>query len=97
MRKDNVPKKGSSQWKKNETIINNNPVLKKARDKSQGIEKPAHRYNGGWHGGKGSASRTDTSSKEWQDNYDQIDWSKGREEKKSYRVKINGRYVDDQD
>ena len=90
----NSPKKGSRQWAKDEKTINSNPVLKKLRDKSQGLEKPDRHY-GQTHGGKGSATRTDTHTKEWQDAYDQIDWTANRNAKKSYRVKINGKYVDD--
>ena len=29
------------------------------------------------------------------DAYDQIDWSKKDNKKKSYKVKVNGRYIDD--
>jgi len=89
-----IPPTGSKQWQKNEKIINNNSALKQARDISQGLEKPAHKYKS-THGGKGSAPRTDINSQEWQDAYDQIDWSSVRNEKKSYRVKVNGKYVDD--
>ena len=88
------PKKGSAEWRKNEKTINQNSFLRKVRDKSEGIEKSAGHY-GQTHGGKGSAPRTNTSSKEWQDAYDQIDWGALRSEKKSYRVKINGRYQDE--
>ena len=72
--KDKTPEKNSRQWVKNEKTINENPVLKRARDKSEGIEKPQHRYgsSGGWHGGKGSASRIDTNSEQYKDNFDRI-------------------------
>jgi len=92
--KSKIPAKGTPQWKKNETIINNNPALKQARDISEGLDKPAHRY-GSTHGGKGSAPRTDTNSQAWKDAYDQIDWTANRDAKKNYRVKINGKYVDE--
>ena len=87
------PKKGSDQWKKNETIINNNGKLKRLRDRSQGLEKAPHRYSNA--AGKGSAPRTDINSEEWKQAYDQIDWSTNRNTKKSYRVKINGKYQDE--
>jgi len=70
-----IPKTGSSQWKKNEKIINSNPVLKQARDIQQGLEKPAKHYknsSGQWHGGKGSAPRVNTQSQQWRDNWDRI-------------------------
>ena len=66
-----APDKNTSQWKKNEKIINNSPTLKRARDRKEGIEKPATHY-GQTHGGKGSATRTDTHTKEWQDAHDRI-------------------------
>ena len=85
-----APKKGSAQWAKNEKIINQNPTLRAARDRSQGFTpKP-----GQTHGGKGSARRSG-DEQAYKDAYDQIDWSKQLDEKKSYRVKINGKYVDE--
>lgn len=85
------PKPGSSEWRKQEKIINNHAGLKAARDISQGFTPKS----GATHGGKGSASRTDTNSQQWKDNYDQIDWSATRETKKTYRVKVNGKYEDE--
>lgn len=73
--KDNIPERNSKQWKKNEKIINDNPVLKQARDTAEGLDKPAHRYksnSGNWHGGKGSRPRVDTSSDQYKDNFDRI-------------------------
>jgi hypothetical protein len=69
------PQRNTPQWKKNEKIINENPVLKQARDTAEGIAKPAHKYrstSGNWHGGKGSRPRVDTSSDEYKDNFDRI-------------------------
>lgn len=81
-----IPKKGSDQWKKNESIIAKNPVLRAARDTAEGF-KPS----------SGITTGADISE-EYKNNYDQIDWSGVRSEKKNYRVKVNGRYVDeDQD
>ena len=40
-----IPDKNTSQWKKNEKTINENPVLKQARDTVEGLEKPAHKYS----------------------------------------------------
>jgi hypothetical protein len=68
--KGTVPPKGSQQWKKNETIINNNPTLKQARDKSEGIEKAKHRY-GTTGAGKGSARRGG-NEQAYRDNWDKI-------------------------
>jgi hypothetical protein len=73
--KSKVPEKNTSQWKKNEKLINENPVLKHARDTAEGIEKPAGHYknnSGQWHGGKGSTPRVNTNSKQYRDNFDRI-------------------------
>ena len=51
-----APKKGSSEWVRNEKIINQNPTLKKARDRTQGYNVDSKSY-GASHGGKGSAMR----------------------------------------
>lgn len=66
-----APKKGTTQWRKNEKIINESPTLKYARDKAEGIEKPKYKY-GQTHGGKGSATRIDTNSEQYKDNFDRI-------------------------
>lgn len=65
-----IPKTNSSQWKKNEKIINNNPALKQARDIKEGIAKPGHHYTN--NGGKGSAPRPGAYSQEYKDNWDRI-------------------------
>lgn len=70
-KKSSVPETNSSQWRKNEKMINDNPVLKKARDIQQGMEKPDRHYKQ-THGGKGSASRINTNSQQWRDNWDRI-------------------------
>lgn len=69
------PEKNTSQWKKNEKIINENPALKQARDIAEGVEKPARHYKssgGQWHGGKGSRPRVNTNSQQYKDNWDRI-------------------------
>ena len=68
--KNNIPSKNSSQWKKNEKTINQNPTLKKARDKTEGIEKKSSSY-GASHGGKGSAYRP-VNKQQFNDNWDKI-------------------------
>ena len=81
MKKDNVPKKGSSQWRKNESIIAKNPILRAARDKAEGF-KP------------GSGISSADNSAEYKAGYDQIDWSKRDNSKRSYKLKVNGVEVD---
>lgn len=56
MMKGSVPPTGSSQWKKNEKTINENPTLKKARDRTEGFNVDSKAYSAS-HGGKGSAMR----------------------------------------
>ena len=68
---NNVPKTNSSEWKKNEKIINENPALKRARDIAQGLEKPAHKYTGAG-GGTGRLTVGGVPSKEFSDNWDRI-------------------------
>ena len=67
----NVPDKNTTQWKKNEKLINQDPALKKARDTAEGIEKPDRHYKQ-THGGKGSAPRINTNSEQYKDNFDRI-------------------------
>ena len=73
---NNIPEKNTTQWKKNEKTINENPALKQARDIAEGLEKPAKHYRSGggtgqWHGGKGSTMRPG-NSQAYKDNWDRI-------------------------
>ena len=65
-----TPKKGSAEWVRNEKIINENPTLKKARDKTQGFNTDSKSY-GASHGGKGSARRSG-NEQAYRDNWDKI-------------------------
>ena len=57
----NTPKKGSSEWKRNEKLISSNPFLKKMRAQSQ-LESV-------------SEITTGVNSEQYKDNYDAIDWN----------------------
>ena len=84
MRKKQIEQQAQLQKKyKNQfdSIINKTPFLKKLKDGSNGL--------------KHSDITTGTTSQEYKDNYDQIDWGKKLDKPKSYRTKINGKYVDD--
>ncbi len=83
MTSNKPPKKGSSTWKKNEKLIAKNPLLRQVRDTAEGF-KP----------GSGISNAGDISE-QYKSNYDKIDFKGVRTEKKNYRVKINGKYVDD--
>lgn len=65
-----IPDKGTSEWKKNETIINNNSALKQARDIAEGIEKPAHKYTSA--GGGTGRLTTGANSDAYKDGWDRI-------------------------
>ena len=65
-----VPTTNSKQWVKNEKLINQDPVLKRARDIQQGLDKPKHRYSSG-DGGKGSARRWG-NEQAYKDGWDRI-------------------------
>ena len=78
-----IPKKGSDQWKRNEKLIASNPALRAARDGAEGF-KPS------------SGISSYDNSEEYKNNFDKIDWSKGKEKPK-FKVKVNGVYQDDQD
>lgn len=54
------PKKNSSEWKRNEKIINEHPTLRAARDVTEGFT-PGKASTGGW-----------TPTQAYKDNYDLI-------------------------
>lgn len=76
----NVPKKGTRKWKQNESLIAKNPVLRAARDKSEGF-KPS------------SGITTGANDQQYKDNYDKINWNKNKSKPK-FKVRINGVYQD---
>ena len=86
--KDAYPDQGTKRYAQNEKMINNNSVLKQARDVSQGIEKHAGAYGDTSHG-KGSAMRG--SLEDYKAGYDKIDWTKREEaDKPKFKTRING-------
>ena len=78
--KDNVPKKNSRNWVKNEKLISTNPTLRRARDISEGL-KPS------------SGITTGVNDQQYKDNYDKIEWSKNKSKPK-FKVRVNGVYQD---
>jgi len=83
--KGTIPETNTDRWKKNEKLINQDPALKRVRDIQQGF-KPTSTITTG----------ADVSQ-QYKDNYDKIDFTGVRTEKKNYRVKINGKYIDEED
>jgi hypothetical protein len=55
------PKKNSSEWKRNEKLINENPTLRAARDVTEGFTPGKSMGTGGW-----------TPSEAYKANYDLI-------------------------
>lgn len=71
----NTPEKGTKEYNRNEKIINENPVLKKARDQSEGFNT-ANKSYGSTGAGKGSSYRPSNKSV-YDDNFDRI-FKKGK-------------------
>lgn len=70
MAKGDIPKKNSSQWRKNESIIAKTPMLRAARDQAEGFNTSAGSSGtGGW-----------TPSQAYKDNYDAIFRKQDRDE-----------------
>jgi len=63
-----APDKKSKQWKKNESIIARNPLLRAERDKTQGF-KPT------------SSIRVSDNSQEYKDGWERIFGNKNKDEK----------------
>ena len=76
----NPPKKNSTQWRKNESLIAKNPVLRKARDVSEGF-KPS------------SGISTGANDEQYKSNYDKIDWSNRDNTKRKFAVRVNGKLI----
>ena len=79
-----APDKNTTQWKKNEKIINENKVLKSARDKVEGFSKT-------------SMITTGVNDEQYKEGYDKIKWNTKPKQKKGFRVKINGVYQDEEE
>ena len=76
-----LPPPKSSEGRKLEKMVYQNPFLKKMRAKS--------------HGEKYNDIVSADNSEEYKKNYEKIDWTGLRNEKKSYRVKVNGKYINE--
>lgn len=69
--------KNTTQWKKNEKIINQNKTLKTARDRVEGFSKT-------------SMISTGVNDEQYKEGYDKINWNTKVKTKPNYRVRING-------
>lgn len=82
--KGTIPPKGSSQWKKNEKAIASHPVLRAARDTSEGF-KPSSGISSG------------VNDAEYKAGYEKINWGKkDKTIKPKFRTKVNGKYTDEE-
>ena len=80
-----APGKKTTQWKKNESIIAKNPFLRAQRDKTQGL-------------GPSSAINSGVPDEQYKENYDKIQWGKPEDKPKpKFRMKVNGKYTDEEE
>jgi hypothetical protein len=70
MFKGRTPDKGTKEYNRNEKIINNTGMLKKARDQSEGFNTANKTYSN-TGAGKGSSQRP-TNHEAYSDNWDRI-------------------------
>jgi len=67
-----------------ERLIDKSPELKKIRSIKDGM--------------KSSEITTGVNDQQYKDNYDKIQWSKkDKKEKPKFRVKVNGKYIDEEE
>jgi len=79
------PKKNTTAWKKNESIIAKNPFLRAQRDKTEGF-KP------------GSVINTGVNDEEYKANYDKIQWNKDKDKPKpKFKIRVNGKVINDEE
>tara|TARA_R100001460_G_scaffold98262_1_gene141036 strand:- start:5540 stop:5800 length:261 start_codon:yes stop_codon:yes gene_type:complete len=81
--KSNIPKKNSRNWTKNEKLISKEPVLRRARDISEGF-KPS------------SGITTGANDEQYKAGYDKIQWNKNKP-KPSFKVRVNGKVINDEE
>ena len=82
--KDNIPKKNTSKWIKNEKLIAKNPVLRGARDRAEGF-KPS------------SGITTGANDEQYKEGYDKIKWNTGKKTKPSFKIRVNGKVINDEE
>jgi len=79
-----IPKKDSAQWKRNESLINKSPELRRIRDIQQGFN-PSSSISSG------------IPDEQYKSNYDKIQWDRSKDKPKAkFRTKINGKYIDEE-
>ena len=82
--RDQPPKRNSAEGRSLEKIVHKTPFLKKMRAQS--------------HGEKYNEIVSSDNSQQYKDNYDKIQWTKPEhKEKPLFRVRINGKYQDEEE
>jgi len=69
--------------KKAVSIIDKNPELKKIRSIKDGMSY--------------SEINSGVNDQQYKDNYDKIKWTKDKKTKPKFRVKVNGKYIDEEE
>ena len=81
--KDTIPERNTTQWKKNEKLITKDPVLRKARDISEGFTP-------------GSTISTGVNDEQYKAGYDKIKWNKDKPKPK-FKIRVNGKVINDEE
>lgn len=85
---DDFTKKSTERFDKNivrqaEKFIDKSPELKKVRSIKDGE--------------KYSEINSGVNDQQYKDNYDKIKWTKDKKTKPKFRVKVNGKYIDEEE
>lgn len=78
------PKKNSKDWVKNEKIIARNSFLRGQRDKTEGF-KPS------------SGITTGANDEQYKEGYDKINWNTKDKPKPKFKIRINGKVINDEE
>jgi hypothetical protein len=85
---DDFTKKSTERFDKNivrqaEKFIDKSPELKKVRSIKDGMSY--------------SEINSGVNDQQYKDNYDKIKWTKDKKTKPKFRVKVNGKYIDEEE
>ena len=79
--KGTIPDKNTTQWKKNEKLISKHPMLKAARDVSEGFTPS-------------SGVSTGVNDEQYKAGYDKIKWTKDKPKAK-FKIRVNGKVINE--
>ena len=85
---DSFDKKATERFDKStvkqaEKLIDKSPELKRIRSIKDGF--------------KGSEITSGVNDQAYKDGYDKIDWNSGKKPKPKFRIKVNGKYLDEEE